>query len=89
MISFVLNEKQVAVDVPGDTPLLWVIHDDFKLKGSKIRCGAGLSGACSMHLDGESVRTVCCRYLQLPGVASLPYRGSALPTTYILCNEPG
>ena len=57
MIGFVLNQKQVAIDVPGDTPLLWVIRDQFKLKGLKFSCGAGLCGACSMHLDGKSVRT--------------------------------
>ena len=57
MISFVLNQEQVAIDVPGDTPSLWVIRDYFKNKGSKFGCGAGLCGACSVHLDGESVRT--------------------------------
>jgi isoquinoline 1-oxidoreductase alpha subunit len=57
MISFMLNNSPVSIDVPGDTPLLWVVRDHFKLKGSKFGCGMGLCGACSMHLDGESVRT--------------------------------
>ncbi|NIB42208.1 (2Fe-2S)-binding protein [Pseudomaricurvus alkylphenolicus] len=57
MISFQLNGEDVSVDIPADTPLLWVIRDYFKLKGSKFGCGKGLCGACSMHLDGDSVRT--------------------------------
>jgi isoquinoline 1-oxidoreductase alpha subunit len=57
MIKFTLNDKPVEVDVPPDMPLLWVVRDHLKLKGSKFGCGMGLCGACSMHLDGESVRT--------------------------------
>lgn len=57
MIKFTLNGSQVEADVPPDMPLLWVVRDHFKLKGSKFGCGLGLCGACSMHLDGESVRT--------------------------------
>ncbi len=57
MISFTLNGETVSTDADTDTPLLWVIRDHFKLKGSKFGCGMGLCGACSMHLDGQSVRT--------------------------------
>lgn len=57
MISFRLNGNLVETDVPGDTPLLWVVRDTFKLKGSKFGCGLGLCGACSMRVDGKSVRT--------------------------------
>jgi isoquinoline 1-oxidoreductase alpha subunit len=57
MIEFQLNGKSVQTDVDSSTPLLWVIRDHFDLKGSKFGCGKGLCGACSMHLDGMSVRT--------------------------------
>ena len=57
MTSFILNGNTVETDVSGDTPLLWVVRDYFKLKGSKFGCGLGLCGACSMRVDGESVRT--------------------------------
>jgi isoquinoline 1-oxidoreductase alpha subunit len=57
MIEFQLNGKSVQTDIDGSTPLLWVIRDHFGLKGSKFGCGKGLCGACSMHLDGMSVRT--------------------------------
>jgi len=57
MITFELNGKAVQADVSSDTPLLWVILDHFKLKGSKFGCGMGLCGACSMLVDGQSTRT--------------------------------
>ncbi len=57
MISFTLNGETVSTDAPADAPLLWVVRDIFKLKGSKFGCGAGLCGACTMHLDGVAVRT--------------------------------
>jgi isoquinoline 1-oxidoreductase alpha subunit len=57
MVSFVLNGTRVDVDVSIDTPLLWVMRDHLKLKGTKFGCGMGLCGACSMIVDGVSTRT--------------------------------
>jgi isoquinoline 1-oxidoreductase alpha subunit len=57
MIEFMLNGESVRTDDDPNTPLLWVIRDTFKLKGSKFGCGAGLCGACTMHVDGEANRT--------------------------------
>ena len=57
MIEFILNGTPVSTDDDPTTPLLWVVRDTFKLKGSKFGCGAGLCGACTMHIDDEAMRT--------------------------------
>lgn len=69
MTKFSLNNQAVEIDVAGDTPLLWVIRDHFKLKGSRFGCGMGLCGACSIHLDGESVRS-CILPIACPSAAT-------------------
>lgn len=54
-----INGKAQTVDVEADTPLLWVLRDTLGLVGTKFGCGAGLCGACTVHLDGVAVRA--CR----------------------------
>lgn len=57
MTQFHLNGKPVEVTSEGDTPLLWVIRDDLKLKGTKFGCGIAMCGACTVHLDGAAIRS--------------------------------
>lgn len=52
-----LNGRSTSVDVPADMPLLWVIRDVLGMKGTKFGCGAGLCGACTVHLNGRAVRS--------------------------------
>jgi isoquinoline 1-oxidoreductase subunit alpha len=57
MTSFVLNGKSVQVDVDPSTPLLWVLRESLNLTGTKYGCGMALCGACTVHLDGEAIRS--------------------------------
>ena len=57
MISLTVNGKRHDVDVPSDMPLLWVIRDTIGLTGTKFGCGLSQCGACTVHLDGNAVRS--------------------------------
>jgi len=57
MIKFKLNGQDVALDVDPEMPLLWAIRDHAGLTGTKFGCGLAQCGACTVHLDGEAVRS--------------------------------
>ena len=57
VIEFQLNGETVTSNSPDDTPLLWVIRDELKLKGTKFGCGIAMCGACTVHLDGAATRS--------------------------------
>ena len=56
-MKFMVNGQAASYDGDPDTPLLWVLRDHLKLKGSKFGCGIGQCGACTVHLDGRAVRS--------------------------------
>ncbi len=56
-ITMNVNGQEQTVDVDPDTPLLWVLRDTLGLTGTKYSCGIGLCGACTVHLNGEAVRS--------------------------------
>ena len=56
-ISFNINGTPQSLEVEGNTPLLWVIRDMLNLKGTKFGCGKAACGACTIHVDGEAVRS--------------------------------
>jgi aerobic-type carbon monoxide dehydrogenase small subunit (CoxS/CutS family) len=56
-IYLLVNGTEKAVVVGPDTPLLWVLRDNLGLTGTKYGCGMGLCGACTVHLEGEAVRS--------------------------------
>lgn len=57
MLQLNINGKRQSVDVDGDTPLLWVIRENVGLTGTKYGCGIAQCGACTVHMDGEPVRS--------------------------------
>jgi isoquinoline 1-oxidoreductase alpha subunit len=57
MTTLQINGKSMNVDAPADTPMLWVLRDHLGLTGTKFGCGMALCGACTVHLDGEPVRS--------------------------------
>ena len=56
-ITLQINGKEYKTDVAGDTPLLWVLRDHFGLVGTKYGCGIAQCGACTVHIDGNPVRS--------------------------------
>jgi aerobic-type carbon monoxide dehydrogenase small subunit (CoxS/CutS family) len=67
MISFTVNGKVHKVDVEPDTPLLWVLRETLGLTGTKYGCGIALCGACTVHVNGEVVRSCSTQVSQVAG----------------------
>jgi len=57
MIIITVNGESRTLDVPADTPLLWVLRDTLGLTGTKFGCGKALCGACTVHMDGQALRS--------------------------------
>src|SRR5215831_7318702 len=60
MIALTVNGRPYRLDIEPETPLLWVIRDEIGLTGTKFGCGAALCGACTVHVNGDAVRS--CAY---------------------------
>ena len=73
MVKFRLNGQEVSVDVPDEMPLLWVLRDTLGYTGTKYGCGMALCGACTVHLEGEAIRSCV---VPVSAVASLIGCGS-------------
>src|SRR5262250_2348616 len=66
-ISITVNDKAQSVEVSPDTPLLWVLRDTLGLTGTKFGCGMALCGACTVHLDGNAIRSCVTRVSEVAG----------------------
>jgi isoquinoline 1-oxidoreductase subunit alpha len=92
-----VNGVERTVDVDGDMPLLWVLRDEFDLKGPKFGCGMGLCGACTVHVDGAAVRSCSLpvsavgksAVVTIEGIAANPV-GRKLPAAWMAtCSGQG
>jgi isoquinoline 1-oxidoreductase subunit alpha len=75
MVSLTVNGKTYQVDVPVDTPLLWVIRENIGLTGTKYGCGRALCGACTVHVDGQAVRSCVTPVSEVIGKEILTIEG--------------
>ncbi|SIR76280.1 (2Fe-2S)-binding protein [Pseudacidovorax sp. RU35E] len=57
MMKLNVNGRSMDVDVPAETPLLWTLRDELGMVGTKFGCGAGLCGSCTVHMDGNAIRS--------------------------------
>ena len=57
MFNLVVNGESYYTDAEADTPLLWVLREELGLSGTKFGCGRGICGACSIHINGEAIRS--------------------------------
>ena len=56
-VTLNINGRDVALNIPEDTPLLWAVRDELDLKGTKFGCGIGMCGACTVHVNGMAQRS--------------------------------
>ena len=90
-VSFTLNGKAVQLNVPNDMPLLWAIRDIVGLTGTKFGCGMAQCGACTVHVDGEPVRSCSLpvsdakgkKVTTIEGIASKPAKAPTRAATFI------
>jgi isoquinoline 1-oxidoreductase alpha subunit len=77
MLKLRVNGQDREVDVSADTPLLWVLRETLGLTGTKFGCGAAQCGACTVHLDGEAVRSCVTRVSRASGKDVVTIEGLA------------
>ena len=67
MVNLTVNGKMRAYDGDPDMPLLWYVRDDLRLTGTRFGCGAGLCGACTVHVNGQAARACQTKMSTLEG----------------------
>jgi len=79
MIKLDVNGKSHSVDVEPDMPLLWVLRDEIGLEGTKYGCGIGQCGACTVHVDGQPMRSCALPVSSVAGKKITTIEGLARP----------
>jgi len=75
MVSFKVNGRSYEVEVPEDTPLLWVLRENLGLSGTKYGCGEALCGACTVHVNGLALRSCVAPISVIKGKEVLTIEG--------------
>jgi len=83
-VTFEVNGQPTTVDVPADTPLLWVLRDAIGLKGTKFGCGMAQCGACTVHVDGEATRSCALPAGSLEGARITTIEGLSPDGSHVL-----
>ena len=78
-ISFLLNGKSTTLDVDPNMPLLWAIREVAGLHGTKFGCGMAMCGACTVHLDGQALRSCVAPLASAQGKAITTIKGLGTP----------
>ena len=95
MIMLNINNRKVNVDVPAEMPLLWALRDELGMMGTKFGCGAGLCGACTVHMGDSAVRScvtpvsaaVGQRITTIEHMEDIPL-GAAVQAAWMAANVP-
>jgi isoquinoline 1-oxidoreductase alpha subunit len=82
--SLSVNGQDHAVNVDGNTPLLWVLRENLGLTGTKFGCGAGLCGACTVHIDGRPIRSCLVKVGAVGHAQITTIEGLAGDRSYVL-----
>jgi isoquinoline 1-oxidoreductase alpha subunit len=75
MPNLSINGQSYFADTPPDTPLLWVLREDLRLTGTKFGCGMGLCGACTVHVNGNAVRSCLVKVGDVEGATITTIEG--------------
>ena len=84
MLNFTVNGSDRSFDGDPDMPLLWYLRDEVRLTGTRFGCGAGLCGACTVHVDGRAVRSCVTLMRTLDGKAVTTIEGLSADGTHPL-----
>ena len=79
MVQLTVNGKAQSIDIDPDTPVLWAVREQLGLNGTKFGCGASLCGACTVHIDGEAVRSCVTPLSDAEGKEVTTIEGIAAP----------
>ena len=79
MVNFMLNGEVVGAESDADTPLLWVLREELKLRGTKFGCGIAQCGACTVHIDGNPMRSCVTPVSAVEGRSVTTIEGLATP----------